>query len=395
MCQTCLIKLNNTICNIEMSDEFGQLMTESGTANVHVPLPHQLFCDMAHPDPFDKLAMRECNAGTIIRDYLRNLIEDYINDNRSICTCTDLERLLFILDELEITCLPIDGNGDVDRSGAPLLLDQHLDLRQFLKTHTMNHAITQINQPSGGPISFQPALVHTFNFEASHVEMPPNWQVDKVLDADKIATIRFPGIKAALTKAAAAMAASTGTSSAHSDELMKKLIDAQVLLASNLDPRTFGRAIATAVSSTMTASKGTIGTQVSAGIEKAIKDTLIPALQAGIPTLTMTKSPKINDTTAVHMRGSPSNHLTPLLGPNETIGDFIVELPKTSGKTPRVGTWKKLHKMSTVFSLVISSMHPTPIKLTMEQRNYTWSNNGTNKSYLQDMLTSFNAWFNY
>jgi hypothetical protein len=248
---------------------------------------------------------------------------------------------LFIIDKLEITYLPIDSNGDVDCSGTPLILGRRSDLRQLLKTHTMNRAIAQINRPSGGPISFQPALVHHFNINASHVEMPPNWQVDKVLDADEIATTQFPGIKPALTKAALATATSTGASSSTSDKMMKKLIDAQVLLASNLDPRTFGRAITAAVSSAVTSSTGTIGTQVGAGIEKAIKDSLIPAHQAGIPTLTMTKLPKINSATAIHTHGSPSNPITPLLGPSETISDLIVELPKTSGKIPCVGTWNE------------------------------------------------------
>jgi hypothetical protein len=339
MCRACLIKLNNDVCNVEMADEFGQWMTENDTANIHVPIPLQLIYDIAHPNPFEPLAMQDFNAGTIMRDYLNNLIEGDINNNRSICTCTDLDSLLFIIDELKITYLPIDSNGDVDRSGTPLILGRRSDLRPFLKTHTMNRAIAQINWPSGGPISFQPALVYTFNVEASHVEMPPNWQVDKVLDADKIATFWFPGIKAALTKAALAMATSTGASSPTSDEMMKKLIDAQVLLASNLDPRTFGRTIAAAVSSTVTSSTGTIGTQVGAGVEKAIKDSLIPA--CGIPTLTMTKPPKINDATAIHTRGSPSNPITPLLGPNETISDFIVELPKTLDKIPHGGTWNK------------------------------------------------------
>jgi hypothetical protein len=32
-------------------------MTENGTANVHVSLWFQLFCDVAHPDPFAPLAM--------------------------------------------------------------------------------------------------------------------------------------------------------------------------------------------------------------------------------------------------------------------------------------------------------------------------------------------------
>jgi hypothetical protein len=59
---TCLIKLNNAICNVEMSDEFGQWMTVSDTASIHMSLPIQLFYNMAHPNPFVPLAMQEFSA---------------------------------------------------------------------------------------------------------------------------------------------------------------------------------------------------------------------------------------------------------------------------------------------------------------------------------------------
>jgi hypothetical protein len=51
MCQTCLVKLNSAVCNVEISDEFGQRMTEHGTTNVHLSLLLQLFYDVAHPEP--------------------------------------------------------------------------------------------------------------------------------------------------------------------------------------------------------------------------------------------------------------------------------------------------------------------------------------------------------
>ena len=91
----------------------------------------------------------------------------------------------------------------------------------------------------------------------------------------KLQPLDFQASKAALTKAALAMATSTGVPSPTLDKLTKKLIDAQVQLPSNLDPRTFSKAIAAAVSSAVTSSPGTIGTQVGAGIEKVIKDSLV------------------------------------------------------------------------------------------------------------------------
>jgi hypothetical protein len=105
------------------------------------------------------------------------------------------------------------------------------------------------------------------------------------------------------------------------DEMMQRMLDAQMLLAQNLDRTTFGQAIAIAVSSAMTASTGTIGSEVSTGISKAMMDVLIPALQAGIPTMAA-KIPKISGAAAVATRGAPSNPLTIKLGPNESIADF-------------------------------------------------------------------------
>jgi hypothetical protein len=254
MCQTCLIKLNTAVCNVEKSNKFGQWMMEHGTSYIHLPLPLQLFCNMTHPDPFVPFGMQEFNVGAAIHDRPKNLIEVYVANNASICTCTDLERLLFIIEELEITYLPINSNGDINRAATTLVLIRCSDLRQLFKTHVMKSATVQIKRPSDGPISFQPAFMCTYKINASHIEMPLNWQMDKILDADEIAFPRFPGIKAALTKAASATATSTGASSHPPDEMTKKLIDAQVLLATNHDPRTFGRAITAAVSSTMTSS---------------------------------------------------------------------------------------------------------------------------------------------
>ena len=46
---------------------------------------------------------------------------------------------------------------------------------------------------------------------------------------------------------------------------------------------------------------------------------------------------------ALPSSGSPSSRIltTPLLGPNESIHNFIEELPKTYGEMPHVGTWNE------------------------------------------------------
>jgi hypothetical protein len=121
---------------------------------------------------------------------------------------------------------------------------------------------------------------------------------------------------------------------------VQRMLDSQVLLAQNLDPTTFGAAVALAVTTAMTASTSTIGTEVSTGISNAMKNVLIPALQAGIPTITA-KAPKLSGTATVTKRGTPNNLLTIALELNESITDFISELSKTSGKIPRLGAWNE------------------------------------------------------
>jgi hypothetical protein len=163
------------MCNVEMSDEFGLWMTEHGTASVHIPLPLQLIYDMTHADPFVPFDMQDFNVGVLICEGLKSLIESYITDNRSVCSCTDIERLLLIVEELEVTYLPIDSNGDVNRSGTPLVPTRHSDLRQLFKTHVMRSAMAQIKRPSDGPITFQPAFICTFKINVSKVA--PFWPV--------------------------------------------------------------------------------------------------------------------------------------------------------------------------------------------------------------------------
>jgi hypothetical protein len=234
--------------------------------------------------------------------------------------------------------LPTDNNVDVDQSGTPLVLIRSSDLCPLFKNHVMGSAMNQIKRPSSGPITFQKEFICTFKMNASHIKMPPNWKRQKVLDANEIASPRLPGVK---EKNRATVSSKTTSSSAHPlDDMIQQLIDEQILLAKNLDPNTFGMAVATAVSSTMTSSTGTIGTQVSAGITKAMEEILIPALQAGIPTLAA-KPPKISGVAAVATCGSPSNPLRLVLEPNKTVAEFISELPKTSSKIPHVGAWNK------------------------------------------------------
>jgi hypothetical protein len=200
--------------------------------------------------------------------------------------------------------------------------------------------MNQVKQPSPGPITFHPQFVYAFRIDASHIKMPPHWQKNETVDADEISSPRVLGLKEKIRVTTSPKGVTFSSSSHPTDDMMQQMLDAQMLLAQNLDPSTFGQAIATAVSAAMTTSTGSIGTQVSVGISKAMTDVLIQALQAGIPTM-VAKIPKLSGTTAVVTRGSPSNPLTIVLGPNESIADFISELPKTLGKIPCLGAWNE------------------------------------------------------
>jgi hypothetical protein len=177
--------------------------------------------------------MRTFNVGTMICDHLKNLIEDYVDNNWTVCSCTNLDRLLLLIYELEIIYVPIDNDGNIIRTAAPLTLDQHADLCPLFNTRAMNRAIAHINWPSRGQISFQPALVYEFNIDVSCIQMPVNWQADKILDTDEIVTTGFPGVKAGhiLTTGIP-----SGMPTVTTNELMLQLLDTEVLLMSMLNP---------------------------------------------------------------------------------------------------------------------------------------------------------------
>jgi hypothetical protein len=193
---------------------------------------------MTHEDPFAPMNMHIFNAGIVIREGLKSLIESFVDSNDTLVSCTDMDRLLLIVEELEIAHSPIDNNGDVDRSGAPLVLARGSDPRSLFNDHIARSIMNQIKQPHRGPITFQKEFVYVFSMSALHIKMPPNWKRDKVLDADEITSPQVLGVK---EKIRATTSSKTTSSSTHpSDDMMQQLIDAQILLAKNLDASTFG-----------------------------------------------------------------------------------------------------------------------------------------------------------
>ena len=104
-----------------------------------------------------------------------------------------------------------------------------------------------------------------------------------------------------------------------SEDMVRGILDTQALLIKHLDPKTFGDALGKAVSNALAP---TIGTHPTGTTGTA-------------------KIPRAPGTTTVATRGAPNNPLTIKLGPNESMSDFISELPKTTGKIPRLSTWNE------------------------------------------------------
>ena len=123
MLQISLVKLNYVVCNIEIAGDFGLWITKHGTTEIQIPIPVQQYYDMTLDDLFSSFSMQSFNVGTMIQDHLKNLIEDYVDNSRAICTCTNLERLLLLIYELEITYMPFDIDDNVVNTATPLILD--------------------------------------------------------------------------------------------------------------------------------------------------------------------------------------------------------------------------------------------------------------------------------
>ena len=337
MCRVCLIRLDKTYANLEITGEFGQWITANGSNEIHVNIPLNVFYNMEEEHPLDGMQPQRSNVAMSICEELKFQIEEIIKANPEAARCTDINRPPLMVEEMEITYLPLNSDGKVNRSAVPLILDRNSDLTQIFKEHVIYTTSVQLLQPSTEPISFNKQFVYNFQVDTSHIVMPSRW-TSGIVDADEISSPRLPGLKEKIRMSIPPKKVSFSSS----DEVMKGILESQVLLAKHLDPATFGQAIATAVSSVLTTTigAGTIESEVSNGISQAMKDVLIPALQASIPTTT-TKTPKVPGTMIVTTRGAPSNPLTIKLAPNESISDFITELPRTSGKIPRLSTWNE------------------------------------------------------
>jgi hypothetical protein len=130
---------------------------------------------MTIADPFAALSIQRFNAGIFIREGLKNWIEFVVTKHPDIISCTDMERLLLVVEEMEITYLPLNDTGDIDRSATPLVLDRSSDLCEIFKDHVIRTMTNQFKRPFDKPIIFHPQFVYTFQIDTSHIKMPPHW----------------------------------------------------------------------------------------------------------------------------------------------------------------------------------------------------------------------------
>jgi hypothetical protein len=86
-------------------------------------MPLQVFQDMNAADPFIPMNVRRFNAGKLIREGLKSQIESMIKKNPTIVSCTDVDCLLLIVEEMDIAHFPINRDGNVERSATPLALN--------------------------------------------------------------------------------------------------------------------------------------------------------------------------------------------------------------------------------------------------------------------------------
>ena len=256
------------------------------------------------------------------REEIKSQIQALIEENPEHVVCTDIERILLMVEELEITYLPLQEcgrgktPGNIDRKATPLILDRSSDLSEILKDHTIYTTVLQLSEVTDGPITFKEDFIYSFQVDTTCITMP--LATNGRIDADDISSPRSVGRRSRPT-APPSPKPPRRVGFSTSEETIRDMLHTQTSLLKHLDPKTFG---------------DVLGKAVSEAIASNLTGTSLGTTGA-------TKTARVPGTTSVAIRGAPNNQLTIKLGPNESISDYICELPKTTGKIPRLGTWNE------------------------------------------------------
>ena len=134
-------------------------------------------------NPLDTMQPRKSNVAMSIREELKFQIEEIVKASPDAASCMDINRLLLMVEEMEITYFPLQSDGKVDRAAVPLVLDRNSDLTKIFKAHVIYTTAVQLLRPSTGPICFNKQFVYNFQVDASHIMMPPRW-TSGIVDTD-------------------------------------------------------------------------------------------------------------------------------------------------------------------------------------------------------------------
>jgi hypothetical protein len=137
MCHMCIMRLDKSFGKLHISGKFGQWLTTDDSDEIHVHTQLNVFYDMEAEDPFGRMRPRKSNIAISICEGLKNEIESMVKSNAAAVSCTDINCLLLMVEEMEITYFPLQDDGSVDRTAAPLVLDRNSDLTQIFREHVI------------------------------------------------------------------------------------------------------------------------------------------------------------------------------------------------------------------------------------------------------------------
>jgi hypothetical protein len=98
ICRTCIVRLRQTFAKIELVVAFGRWLTDNYAQSVHVRLPVSAYYDIKDSRPMNTLQIRKSNITMWIRDDLKCQIQNVIEGNSEYVSCTDIDRLLMMVE---------------------------------------------------------------------------------------------------------------------------------------------------------------------------------------------------------------------------------------------------------------------------------------------------------